>query len=160
MSGTKESALYISDLLSKKLSSNPKKNVVIALDGYSSAQFDQTVNLISQNMGVKSIKVSTFDVAELLKTSAQLDEEFAENLPTDRVKDPVLLYGKLFKGTYKDVMDAQKLEAFGQKLKSLKAEIVSVGEIIIVYGLGCAIPKLRSAYDYILFFDEIGRAHV
>ena len=61
VSGTKESALYISDLLSKKLSSNPKKNVVIALDGYSSAQFDQTVNLISQNMGVKSIKVSTFD---------------------------------------------------------------------------------------------------
>lgn len=153
VSGTKESAGYISDLLIKKLINNPKKNVIIALDGYSSAQFDQTVNLVSQNLGIKSIKVSTFNVSELLKPSAQLDLEFAENLPADRVKDPVLLYGKLFKGTYEDVMDAQKLEAFGQKLKSLKAETVSAGEIIIVYGFGCAIPRLRPAYDYVLFFD-------
>jgi hypothetical protein len=153
VSGTKESAGYISDLIISKLRNSPKKNVIIALDGYSGAQFDQTVNLISQNLGTKSIKVSTFDVFELLKPAAQLDVEFSENLPNDRVKDPVLLYGKLFKGTYEDVMDAQKLEVFGQKLKSLKAETVSAGEIIIVYGFGCAIPRLRPVYDYVLYFD-------
>jgi len=153
VSGTKESAGYISDLIVKKLNHNPKKNVIIALDGYSSAQFDQTVNLISQNMGNNSIKVSSFDVSELLKPSDQLDEQFVENLPTDRVKDPVLLYGKLFKGTYEDVMDTQKLENFEIKLKTLKTETVGAGEVIIVYGFGCAIPRLRPVYDFVLFFD-------
>ena len=89
VSGTKESAAFISDLLIRKHNNTPGKNVIIALDGYISAQFDQTINLISQSLGLKSIKVSTLNVAELLKQADQLDEEFAENLPNDRVKDPV-----------------------------------------------------------------------
>lgn len=153
ISGTKESAGYISDLLIGKLTETPKKNLIIALDGYSSAQFDQMVNLISQNLGLKSIRVSTFDVAELVKPSAQLDEELSEYLPTDKVKDPVLLYGKLFKGHYEDMMVAEKLSAFENKLKAVKEATAENGEVFVVYGLGCAISSLRPMYDYVLFFD-------
>lgn len=151
VSGTKETAAYLSGLLAGKLDKNPKQNVIIALDGYASAQFDETVNLISQNLGMKSIKVSICNVAELFKSAEELDAMFAENLPQDRVKDPVLLYGKLFKGHYEDLMDAGKLAAFEEKLKSLKAG--NEGEVVIVYGLGCAIKSLRASYDYLLFFD-------
>ena len=153
VSGTKESAGHLSDLLIGKHTSNPKKNVLIALDGYSSAQFEQTVNLISQNLGMKSIRVTTLDVSELLKSSSELDELFLENLPTDRVKDPVLLYGKLFKGNYEDVMDAARLSAFEASLKSLHEETTACGQVVIVYGCGCAISRLRPMYDCVVFYD-------
>ena len=153
VSGTKESIGYISNLLSKKLNENPKKNVIIALDGYTSAQFDQTVNLISQYLGLKSIKVTTYNFAELLKPSAQLDKELSENLPVDKEKDPVLLYGKLFKGTYEELMDNQKMEILENKLKSLRGDTSGYGEVIVVYGCGCAIARFRQVYDYILYYD-------
>jgi len=152
LSGNKESTGFLSELFINKLKENPKKNVIVALDGYTGAQFDQTINLISQNLGVKSIKVTTIDFSELLKSSAQLDEELSENLPLDIEKDPVLLYGKLFKGTYEELMDKQKLEAFEEQLKTLKNDNNS-NELIIVYGCGCSIKRVRQLYDYVLFFD-------
>lgn len=155
ISGTKESAGYLSDLFIKKLKESPKKNVFIALEGYISAEFEQSVNLISQNLGLKSIPIFTYNVAELLKPSAQLDEELVENLPTDKVKDPVLLYGKLFDGHYEDLMDADKLKAFENKLKALKPEPVDGGRVILVFGCGCTIKALRTLYDFICYFDVI-----
>ena len=127
--------------------------MIIALDGYTSAQFDQTVNLISQYLGLKSIKVTTYNFAELLKPSAQLDKELSENLPVDKEKDPVLLYGKLFKGTYEELMDNQKMEILENKLKSLRGDTSGYGEVIVVYGCGCAIARFRQVYDYILYYD-------
>ena len=155
ISGTKESAGYLSDLFIKKLQESPKGNVVIALEGYISAEFEQSVNLISQNLGLKSIPIFTYNVAELLKPSAQLDEELAENLPTDKVKDPVLLYGKLFNGHYEDLMDSDKVKAFENKLKALKSEPVDGGRVILVFGCGCTIKAFRPLYDFICYFDVI-----
>lgn len=155
ISGTKESAGYLSNLFIKKLKKSPQKNVIIALEGYISAEFEQSVNLISQNLGLKSIPIFTYNVAELLKPSAQLDEELVENLPTDKVKDPVLLYGKLFDGHYEDLMDADKLKAFENKLKALKTEPVDGGRVILVFGCGCTIKALRTLYDFICYFDVI-----
>ena len=155
ISGTKESAGYLSDLFIKKLQESTNVNVVIALEGYISADFEQSVNLISQNLGLRSIPIFTYNVAELLKPSAQLDEELAENLPTDKVKDPVLLYGKLFNGHYEDLMDADKLKTFENKLKALKTEPVDGGRVILVFGCGCTIKSLRPLYDFICYFDVI-----
>ncbi|OFY41080.1 MAG: phosphoheptose isomerase [Bacteroidetes bacterium GWF2_40_14] len=152
VSGTKESAAFLTELLIKKLDANNGKNVIIALDGYASAQFDQTVNLISQNMGMKSVKVTVISFYDVYKSTAELDVQFSENLPLDREKDPVLLYGKLFKGTYDDLMDAHKIEALEKKLTSIKND-KNGNEIFIVFGCGCASKRVRSLYDYILFFD-------
>ena len=155
ISGTKESAGYLSDLFIEKLKKSQKKNIIIALEGYISAEFEQSVNLISQNLGLKSIPIFTYNVAELFKPSAQLDEELVENLPTDKVKDPVLLYGKLFAGHYEDLMDADKLKAFENKLKALKTEPVDGVRVILVFGCGCTIKALRTLYDFICYFDVI-----
>ena len=67
-----------------------KKGGVIALDGYTTAPFDAVLALAGD---VRKIAVSS-----VLKSPAELRELFRDNLPEDRKKDPVLLYGKLFKG--------------------------------------------------------------
>ena len=150
VSGTKESAAYISNLLIEKISEK-SKNSVIALDGYISAQWKQMVNLISQNLKQKSIKVRAINFAEIYKSATQLDEELSPYLEEDREKDPVLLFGKLFKGSFGDLLDNEKLKDFETFLNSTKADFSN--EVVIVYGCGCTIQKLRPLYDWICYFD-------
>lgn len=150
VTGTKESASYISNLLSEKLKSK-SGSVFVALDGYVGAEWEQTINLVSQELRLQKVNVSVFNIADVYKTSEELDELFADNLEENREKDPVLLFGKLFKGSYEDILDNQKLEDLENSLsESSKA---SENEIIIVYGCGCAIKSLRPFYDYVFFFD-------
>ena len=73
----------------------------MALDGYSSAIFDQIVNLLSQNLKLKSIEIKSFDVRNILKTPLELDLLFKENLPEDREKDPVSLLVNYLKAVTK-----------------------------------------------------------
>lgn len=148
VSGTTEAATQLTNAIVKKLESG---NVIMALDGYTGARFDQTINLLSQNLKLKSIDVKTFDFKNVLKSSSQLDEDFLENLKEDKEKDPVLLYGKLFKGGYEDLFDAEKLAQFETSIKESKTG--SSNQVFIVYGFGCTLKMLRSYYDIVCYFD-------
>ncbi|MFA5417767.1 MAG: class I mannose-6-phosphate isomerase [Bacteroidales bacterium] len=148
VSGTTEAATHLTNAIVKKLESG---NVIMALDGYTGARFDQTINLLSQNLKLKSIDVKTFDFKNVLKSSSQLDEDFLENLKEDKEKDPVLLYGKLFKGGYEDLFDAEKLAQFETSIKESKTG--SSNQVFIVYGFGCTLKMLRSYYDIVCYFD-------
>jgi len=148
--GTKESAFHLSDLIIKKLERG-QQNIVLALDGYIGAQFKQTVNLISQNLRLKSIGVKTFDFNHIFKSGSQLDEEFSENLEEDREKDPVLLYGKLFQGAYEDLFDGKKASSLQQSLEDFKNS--TSREVFIIYGFGTTVQMFRPYYDLICYFD-------
>ena len=148
VSGTKEAAGHLTNVIIKKLE---KGNVVVALDGYTGAQFDQIINLLSQNLKFKSIEVEAFDVRNLLKSTDELDGLFAENLKVDKEKDPVSLYGKLFKGSYEDVFDAEKMAQFEASVREFKNG--GGQKIFIVSGFGCTIRQLRSNYDLVCYFD-------
>lgn len=148
--GTKESAAYISKLLSEKAASKTGA-MVVAFDGYVGAEWEQTVNLLSQALKLQKVKVSVYNIADTYKSSAELDELFEENLKEDLDKDPVLLFGKLFNGGYEDIIDNKKIVDLEGSLKS--AVEGSEKEVIIVYGCGAAIKALRSLYDLIFYFD-------
>lgn len=150
ISGTKETAIRITDEILTKLEAS-NSSVVLALDGYIGAQFEQTVNLISQNLKLKSIDLKVFDVKNVLKSASELDVDFAENLKEDKEKDPVLLYGKLFKGSYEDLFDPEKLAQFEKGINELKKS--GQKQVFIVYGFGCTIKALRSYYDLVCYFD-------
>lgn len=150
ITGTKQSAAFISNLLSEKLKTKSGA-IVVALDGYVGAEWDQTVNLVSQDMKLQKINVTAFNFADVYKTSEELDELLAENLEEDLEKDPVLLFGKLFKGGYEDIIDNQKHNTLEGTLRH--AASGSEKEIVIVYGCGCAIQSLRALYDYVFYFD-------
>lgn len=151
ISGTKKSADHLSDLLIKKISDNNK--LVIALDGYIGAQWEQTVNLLSQNLQLQSITVTTINFSDLYKSSEQLDDELSANLETDKEKDPVLLFGKLFRKGYEGLVDPVKLAQTKKRLKDEKSSKSANKEVSIVYGCGCALKALRPLYDLILYFD-------
>jgi mannose-6-phosphate isomerase len=150
ISGTKEAAGYLSNLITEKVTDKP--NLVVALDGYIGAQFDATVNLISQQLKLKGIAVKVIDFTETYKSSAELDALFLNNLETNREKDPVLLFGKLYKGGYEDILDNEILAVVQKELMQQKS-VSSSGTVTLVFGCGCVIKSLRSFYDLILFFD-------
>lgn len=153
ISGTKESASSLSDFLVKRFDEKKESKLILALDGYISAQWNKTINLISQNLELKSVKIIAIDFSETFKSSDKLESELASYLETDREKDPVLLFGKLFNGEYEDLLDDRKLELLKEKLKEAKGKNDGKKEVIIVYGYGCTINALRSLYDVICYFD-------
>jgi len=149
VSGTKESAWHISGKISEELKTS--NNLVLALDGYIGADFQQTVNLLCQKLKLNSIKVETFNFKDVFKTAVELDDQFSDNLKEDKEKDPVLLFGKLFKGSYEDLCDDCKLEQLVRRISEFKDK--GSDEVFIVYGQGCSIKKLRSFYDITCYFD-------
>jgi len=150
VTGTKKSASYISNLIIHKLHKKSSA-VIVALDGYIGAEWEQTVNLVSQDLKLQKVKISTVDFADVYKSSQELDELFSENLKEDLEKDPVLLFGKLFKGGYENIIDSQKYNALEEQL--IKAVENSEKQVIIVYGCGAAIKYLRPIYDFTFYFD-------
>lgn len=150
VSGTKESALKIAASLLNKLEKG-NGNIVLALEGYVSARFCEVVNIVSQELKLRGVDVKTLNIKQVYKSPKELEEQFIENLEEDLEKDPVLLFGKLFKGEYKDLYDADKLAQFRNELKEFKNG--SAKSVTIVYGNGCAIKELRSYIDVLAYFD-------
>ena len=72
----------------------------------------QINNLLEQQLALLGIPVTVMAVEELWQEEETLSERLAaENLQEDLEKDPVLLYGKLFSGSYEDLWDLKKLAA-------------------------------------------------
>lgn len=153
VSGTEEALVYLTGFLNERLTEKSDGKIFIALDGYIGAQFEGFVELLCEKLGQKSVNTKLFRVSELVKPSEQLEEQFSENLPTNKAKDPVLLFGKLFKGAYEDLMAVAKLDELEKKLNDLKNDDAVTSTIVIVYGCGAAMKKLRAIYDHIVFFD-------
>ncbi len=154
ISGTNAPAAYIAEQITKK-TNNGDGHVVLALDGYTSAQFEQFVNLVSQNLKVKSIDITSFNFKNILKPASLIDQLLSENLKEDMEKDPVLLFGKVFKGNYEDFFDDEKTALFKESISKFRK---SNGKgVYIVYGLGCTCRSLRSLYDMTCYFDVIPR---
>ena len=62
------------------------------------------------------------------------------NLPEDREKDPVLLYGKLFSGTYEDLWKPEKLSAMKEALASFRE---NGSGVLLLWGYGALCGALR-----------------
>lgn len=125
---------------------------VIGIDGYATAPFTILMNLIHQ-AAAKEIDVFEFCTNELWREEEDINAELlANNLPDDREKDPVLLYGKLFEGSYEDLMAADKLASLKQKILAHKEH----GQgIFIVYGAGALCAALDDLYDERVWMDVI-----
>jgi len=148
VTGAQEIARHLGQMLAGEAA---RGTVVIALDGYIGAQFTHTVNLISQHLRQAAIEVSAIDIRGLYKPGPRIDAELADNLKEDRTKDPVLLFGKLFKGGFEDLFDPVRLEAF--RIETLRLKKDSTPRVVVVYGCGSSIRVLRPLYDFICWFD-------
>ena len=149
VSGVQKVSTHISEKLAEHLHQNPQLPVIVAMDGYIGAQYKQVVRIIEQQLKQKSVPLSVIDFSGMFKPPEQLDSELSEYLHVDKEKDPVSLFGKLFNGGYEELTDKEKTDALADYLQAKKTK----GEVVIVYGCGCTMKKLRHLYDYILYFD-------
>jgi mannose-6-phosphate isomerase class I len=155
ISGTNRVAEYLSRVLENKIKEAPGKNIIVAFDGYIACQWSQVINLITQNLRLCSILPEIFDFSIVYKDSHVLEVELNDYLETNKEKDPVSLFGKIFKKGYEGLMENKRLQEFEHMLKILKTDGngIEPGKIILVFGNGCTIGQLRPLYDLVCYFD-------
>lgn len=117
----------------------------IGIDGYVTAPFAELAEIICS---IEGINVETHDISKCFKDAATLDKLFEENLPMDKEKDPVLLYGKIFHGLFADIMDASKVE----KIKAESAKANGKG-VTVVFGNGALSEAFDDCYNLRIFAD-------
>ena len=127
-----------------------KEGVVVALDGYTTANWTVFVNLIARECCLLGLGFEAIDAnAATLKSGNELDAIIDPLLIWDTKIDPTLLYGKVYKGGYQGLMDEARTEAFKKAVPASR----QAGKISVVYGYGSLIPELRELYDVKVFFD-------
>ncbi|MBO4411517.1 MAG: class I mannose-6-phosphate isomerase [Lachnospiraceae bacterium] len=122
------------------LSKEVRPGHVIAIDGYATVPFGAVIGLLPKTCEFIS-------VTSIYKSAEELRTLFAEYLPEDREKDPVLLYGKIFKDGYEGIFDAAKLAALRETLKNKD------GKCIVLYGNGALTESLRDLADVRIYVD-------
>lgn len=126
----------------------------IAFDGYSTAVFENIINLIAGNLKKNNVKYDIVNVADFYKDAKELESNFSELLPEDRVVDPVLLFGKRLDGGYENIFDVKKLNLFKEKLKNND-------KVLLVYGFGSTFDaEIRKFFNKIVFIDVIPKAAI
>ena len=127
-----------------------KEGVVVALDGYTTANWTVFVNLIARECSLLGLGFEAIDAnAATLKSGKEIDAIIDPLLIWDTKIDPTLLYGKVYKGGYQGLMDEARTEAFKKAVPASR----QAGKISVVYGYGSLIPELRELYDVKVFFD-------
>jgi mannose-6-phosphate isomerase len=150
IAGNRASAQYISDLVHEKLQSG-HENIVLAFEGYIGARFVELVELVSTSLQQRKVEVKKVGFDTVYKTEDQIAELLSANLAEDREKDPVLLFGKLYKGRYEDFVDPEKLKQLEGAIHQFKENTSRA--VYLISGYGCAIKKLRQYYDLTCYFD-------
>ena len=127
-----------------------KEGVIIAFDGYATANWSLFLNLIARECTVHDFECEFVEFNTLtLKSGKEIDAMIDPLLIWDTKIDPTLLYGKIYRGGYKGLMDESKTEAFKKDLPGRKKP----GKITLVFGYGSLIPEMRGLYDIKCYFD-------
>ena len=129
--------------VAKKIAALLKEGKNVAVDAYPGADVAALVNVVRQQLG--GAQVHYADADTLLKDPDEIAEMLKPYLPEDREEDPVLLYGRRYKGGYAGLQDAGKVQALRETLKA--------GKAVLVYGRGSLAPELQDAYDVRVWMD-------
>lgn len=135
--------------VAKEIINSMKKHgkKMLAIDGYVSSTYtnDMFVKELECAANELSTKLYSLNMTELYHSKEKIDEITAESLPLNYEDDPVLLFGRLYKGVIDDLIDKEKLH----KLSELKEN----DGIYVVYGLGSACNTMQTYIDEIVYVD-------
>ena len=120
---------------------------VLCMDGYVSAQFGSMVEALQKAAKENQTDLYVYDMWDIYKTQAQIDELTKESLPLNYEDDPVLLFGRLYKGNIENFIDPAKQAEVVQTLKERKKGIH------LIYGMGSASEAIRKAANGIAYLD-------
>ena len=125
------------------------RGVVVAIDGYTTADWTRLVNCLSQQLIAKGVEMTTVRFSDIYKSGKEIHEMIDPYLEWDKSKDPTLLYGKVFRGGYPAIFDEKKKESLKAALKEAKA----APKVTVVYGYGCLDKEFRELYDVKCYLD-------
>ncbi len=127
---------------------------VILVDGYPSVEFEPFVNQLAGKLKFAGCKVNTVCVADAYRSAEELEAQFADHLPTDREKDPVLLFGRRFEGGFAGIFDVEKEN-------EMLLSVENASEKVIVFGHGSTHSEAwRALADKIVYMDVIPKEAV
>lgn len=134
-----------------------QSGMIMAFDGYPSADFSAVINLLSGNLNISGREHDIINVADYYLSPQELEVKFAPNLPTDRAKDPILLFGRRMEGGYAEIFDKAKYEELLMRLDKAKKQ----GKTVLLYGFGSTYSEaLRELIDRIVYLDIIPKEAV
>lgn len=116
----------------------------LGIDGYVSAPFQLLVEELKKELESRGHKVSVISMEQLYKTEEEINALTAESLPLNYEDDPVLLFGRLYRGKVDDFVDGAKAGAFLEKRK---------GEYRVLYGLGSLCEMIREESGIKVYID-------
>ena len=134
-----------------------ENGTVMTFEGYPSADFNPIVNMCAGKIRAKGKKVLVINVADYYLSDTELDKKLEPYLPTDREKDPVLLFGKRFEEGYEGIFDLDRYKELLNILRQAKLE----KKTVILYGFGSAhSEELRNLTDVLIYLDVIPKEAV
>lgn len=142
------SANELVKVIEEKINGQKDSFPVVAFEGYIGAEWKNMINLVSQRLELRNIGLEVINFADCFKASKDLDEELDYYLHEDKIKDPVSLFGKVYKGGYEGLLDKKKIALLKERL-----EKKGRNKVVLIYGNGCAIKELRAFYNLICYFD-------
>lgn len=113
---------------------------IIAIDGYATSPVATVCGLFPKNCRF-------IDTASLFRSPSDTEKLLSDNLPCDREKDPVLLYGRLFEGGYEALFDPEKLSALCNWLEA------GHDGVTVICGNGALCDTLRRYADVRIYTD-------
>lgn len=133
--------------VAKRIAALLREGKNVGIDAYPGTDTRILLNVLKQVSGGAFYEY--VDAASLLKPAEELTEMLKPYLPEDRDIDPVLLYGRRYKGGYAGLQVAEKVSALKEKLAS--------GHGILVLGQGALAPELQDCYDVRVWMDVTPR---
>lgn len=152
VSGTLEAARSLAADLAARLEAAPGTSPVAAFDGYATADWSRMINLLSQQLLQRGIALEAVDFREALKSEEEIHALIDPLLEWDREKDPTLLYGRIFRGGYEALLDESRAAGFRKRIAGLRSS-AQIRRVVVVYGSGCLMPRMRDLYDVRCYFD-------
>lgn len=133
--------------VAKRIAALLREGKNVGIDAYPGTDTRILLNVLKQVSGGAFYEY--VDAASLLKPAEELTEMLKPYLPEDRDIDPVLLYGRRYKGGYAGLQVAEKVAALKEKLAS--------GHGVLVLGQGALAPELQDRYDVRVWMDVTPR---
>ena len=134
---------------SQTLKATPQRNLIVAFDGYTTADWTRTINLSRSNSDSSASGFEAMDFARVSKPRNRSTKwSTLSGMGSHEEADATL--GRIFRGT-KRCSTLRKSKG-SRRLSELQAS-ADHGKVIAVYGYGCLVERLRGRYDRKCYFD-------
>lgn len=120
------------------------EGAVLGIDGYIGAQYGELAEAIQESAGRRNILCRIVDMRDLYKPEEEIKRLTADSLPENYEDDPVLLFGRLYRGKIDDFIDESKAEAALEK---------AAGGLTVLCGSGSCAACLRPYLNKMAYVD-------